>query len=154
LETVEETDLVKSLKKSRKEFLFLIKQIPRDKIDFAYAPGKWTLCQVVQHIIDSERVFAYRALSFARKDKTPLPSFDENLWAAESASDNRSWKDLKNEFKSLRKSNEFLFASFDEDQLRSEGIASNSPVNCLALGFICSGHLLHHVRIIKEKYLK
>jgi hypothetical protein len=107
----------------------------------------------LQHIIDAERVFTYRALTFARKDKTPLPGFDENNWAAESRSAQRSWKDLRDEFKTIRKSTELLFGSLDQEQLLAEGIAGNHPANSLAMGFVCTGHLLHHIQIIKERYL-
>ena len=153
IEIVKEKDLLKSLKKSRKEFSELLDRLPRNKIDFAYAPGKWTIREVLQHIIDAERVFAYRALTFARKDKTPLPGFDENSWAAESRSAKRSWKELRDEFKTVRKSSELLFSSLDQDQLLAEGVAGNHPANSLAMGFVCSGHLLHHIKIIRERYL-
>ncbi len=146
-------NVVRAIEKSGKNFHKLLKNIPKKKIDHAYAEGKWTIREVVQHVIDAERVFAYRATAFARKDSTPLPSFDENLWAANSSGSNRGWKDLVNEFESLHESSVYLFESLSEDQLRSIGVASNKEVNVLALGFIIAGHIEHHIDIIKERYL-
>src|SRR6516165_3864014 len=117
LDRVQDEDVQKALKKSGRQFRKFLGEIPKNKIDFAYAPGKWTIREVLQHIIDAERVFTYRALTFARKDKTPLPGFDENNWAAESRSAQRSWKDLRDEFKTIRKSTELLFGSLDQEQL-------------------------------------
>jgi uncharacterized damage-inducible protein DinB len=147
-------NVVEALQRNTKNFRRLLKKIPKKKIDKAYAEGKWTIKELVQHIIDGERVFAYRALTFARKDATSLPSFDENSWAANSAAAQREWKDLVAEFKALRASTERMFAAFDDTQLRSIGTASNKEINVLALGYILSGHVEHHINIIKERYLK
>ena len=146
-------NVVKAIEKNARNFRKLLKRIPKKKIDYAYSTGKWTIRELVQHIIDAERVFSYRATSIARKDPTPLPSFDENIWAANSQASKRSWKELINEFRSLREANEVLFSSFGEEQLRSIGTASNKQVNVLALGFIIAGHVEHHIDIIKERYL-
>jgi hypothetical protein len=108
---------------------------------------------MMQHMLDAERVFAYRALRFARKDATPLPSFDENSWAVHAPVASRDWDDLVEEFKILRKSTEMLFGSFNDDQLRFVGTASGQSINVLALGYICAGHVAHHMRIIRERYL-
>jgi hypothetical protein len=150
---VDGDDVVKALKKSGKAFRKLLKEIPKKKIDFAYGPGKWSIKELVQHVIDAERVFSYRALSFARKDPTPLPGFEEKDWAANSQIVNRKWNDLCKEFETVRKSTELLFESFKSDQLLATGIASNQSINVLAFGFICSGHVIHHINIIKERYL-
>ena len=147
-------NVVKAIEKNARNFRKLLKKIPKKKIDYAYAEGKWTIRELVQHVIDAERVFSYRATSIARKDATPLPSFDENVWAANSQASNRSWKDLMKEFQSLREANEALFSSFSEEQLRSIGTASNKQVNVLALGYILAGHVEHHIGIIKERYLQ
>ena len=135
------------------EFAGFLETIPEDKWDFRYAEGKWSIREVVQHIIDAERVFAYRALRFARKDATPLPGFDENLFAANSKADKRSWDKLVEEFKLVRRSSELMFQSFDEDQLEAGGIASGHPNYVLALGFVIIGHSAHHQKITKERYL-
>jgi DinB superfamily len=146
-------NVLKAIQRNTKSFRKLLKRIPRKKQDRAYAEGKWTLKELLQHIIDGERVFAYRALTFARKDATQLPSFDENAWAANSMAKQRDWKEMVEEFKLLRASTEKMFASFDDSQLRSIGTASNKEINVLALGHIISGHVEHHINIIREKYL-
>ena len=146
-------NVVKAIEKSGKSLRKLLKNIPKKKHDYAYAEGKWTIRELVQHMIDAERVFAYRALSFARKDATPLPSFDENAWASQSVANSRNWKDLITEFTALREASLSMFDSFSEDQLRSIGVASNKEVNVLALGYIIAGHVQHHIDIINERYL-
>lgn len=153
IQTAGEENVLKAIKKSTKQFEKFLRTIPKKKIDFAYAEGKWTIRELLQHIIDAERVFAYRALRIARKDQTPLPGFDENQWAMHAQAATREWRDLADEFRSLRASTEKLFTSFHEDQLLATGTASNNPINTLALGFILAGHLKHHLQIIKERYL-
>jgi uncharacterized damage-inducible protein DinB len=153
LDAVKEDDAVKAIKKNTQQFKKFLKQIPKKKIDFAYAEGKWTIKELLQHIIDAERVFTYRALRFARKDATPLPGFDEKTWVAEAQTANRKWSSVVEEFLAVRKSTELLFESFTEDQLLATGTASNSSINVLALGFICAGHANHHINIIRERYL-
>jgi glycerophosphoryl diester phosphodiesterase len=108
---------------------------------------------VLQHIIDAERVFAYRALCFARKDTTPLPGFDENIFADHSKAEQRKWKELVKEFRAVRESTELLFSSFDEDQLEAAGMASGKSVYVMGIGFIIAGHTNHHMKVIKERYL-
>jgi hypothetical protein len=146
-------NVLKGLERNTKNFRRLLKRIPRKKVDKAYAEGKWTIKELLQHIIDAERVFAYRAITFARKDKTALPSFDENTWAEQSMAAQRDWKEMIAEFKLLRGSTIKMFASFDDGQLRSIGTASNKEINVLALGYILAGHVEHHINIIKERYL-
>ncbi|MBS1918204.1 MAG: DinB family protein [Bacteroidetes bacterium] len=146
-------DVLKAIKTSTKDFKKLLADIPKKKIDYAYAEGKWTIRELIQHIIDAERVFTYRALRFARKDATPLQSFDEKSWTENSQANSRKWKDMVDEFKAVREATECLFKSFNEDQLLSKGIASNKEINVLALGFISAGHVEHHINIIKERYL-
>jgi uncharacterized damage-inducible protein DinB len=146
-------DLMISLQENTKRFRKLLKKIPRKKIDYAYTDGKWTIREMLQHIIDAERVFAYRAIWFARKDPSPLPGFEENDWAVNSKAKERKWKDLINEFEFLRASSIYLFSSFDEEQLRNEGTANNNKCNVAALGFVIAGHVEHHMKVIREKYL-
>src|SRR5579871_720103 len=143
-------DVLKAIKISTKDFKKLLDEIPKKKIDHAYAEGKWTIRELLQHIIDAERVFTYRALRFARKDATPLQSFDEKSWTENSQVKNRKWKDIVDEFKAVREATDCLFKSFNEEQLLSKGIASNNEINVLALGFIAAGHVEHHINIIKE----
>lgn len=127
--------------------------LAEDKADYAYAENKWTLKEVLQHIIDAERVFGYRILRLARKDATPLASFDENAFAANSGADNRTFQSLKDEFAAVRQATDLLLSSLTEDQLQSQGTASNHAATANAFAFITYGHLLHHKEIIEERYL-
>ena len=129
-----------------------LEAMPTEKYNYRYAEGKWTVQEVLQHIIDAERVFAYRALRFARKDRTPLHGFDENSFAANSKAEGRNWNKMVEEFKVLRRSSELLFNSFDEDQLQSDGISSDSPTYVLAVGYTLIGHGMHHLKVTKERY--
>jgi hypothetical protein len=148
-----DTDVLKSIKQSSKSLKKLLKEIPKKKRDYAYAEEKWTIKELLQHMIDAERVFAYRALRFARLDATPLPGFDENSWADAANKIDRDWEDLEKEFKLVRASTEMLYASLGEPELLFTGTASNHPLNALALGYVIAGHVQHHVDIIYERYL-
>jgi uncharacterized damage-inducible protein DinB len=127
--------------------------LPESKAGYAYAPGKWTIKDVLQHAIDSERVFTYRLLRIARGDSTPLPGFDEKLFAAHVDTARRSLDSLKEEFSFVRRSTDLLLASLNEEELQRRGTASDHPVTANALAFIIYGHLLHHKRILEERYL-
>ena len=146
-------DVVKSISDNTKAFKKLLKKIPSKKRDHAYAEGKWTIREVLQHIIDAERVFAYRALRVARLDATPMPGFDENSWAAAANKTHRKWDDLVAEFTAVRLSTEMLFKSLGTAELLFAGMASNLPINALALGYVIAGHTQHHIYILKERYL-
>jgi hypothetical protein len=150
---VKEEEIGAALKKNTRQFRKLLRSIPRKKIDHAYADGKWTIREMIQHVIDAERVFAYRALRFSRQDATPLASFDENQWAAHDGGASRHWEDLLEEFKAVRKATEYLYSGLSEDQLRFVGEANGRPLNAFTLGFIIPGHVAHHMRILKERYL-
>lgn len=121
--------------------------------DYIYAPGKWTVKDIFQHIIDNERIQAYRALRFARNDKTALPGYDEELLAANADTSKRTLEDILKEFTSVRLSNIRMFKSFDDVALQREGICYNTTITPLALGFVLVGHQAHHLRVIKERYL-
>jgi uncharacterized damage-inducible protein DinB len=146
-------DLMKVLKNQTLSFEEFLNEIPKSKRNYRYAEGKWSIKEVLQHIIDAERVFAYRALCFARKDATPLPGFEENDYAANSKADQRKWKDLIKEFETVRRSTETLFDSFDDEQLDTAGTASGKSNYVLAIGFIIAGHANHHIKVTKERYL-
>ena len=150
---VPENDLMIGLKNGTAASFEIINSIPTGKYDYRYAEDKWSIKEVIQHIIDAERVFTYRALRFARKDDAPLPGFNENTFAANAKVDKRTWEDIVEEFATVRKSTEILFASFDDEQLNAEGFASGRPVYVLGIGYICAGHANHHCGIIKERYL-
>jgi hypothetical protein len=153
LDLVKENDFRDAIVKNTRQFRRLLESIPRKKHDFAYAEGKWTLRELLQHIIDCERVFAYRALRLARLDSTPLASFDEVAWGGTSGGANRRWKDLLEEFKQVRESSKSLFDSFSDEQLRFVGEANGRPLNAFTIGYLIPGHVAHHINIIRERYL-
>lgn len=150
---VEENDLTTAFGNQAKTLFEFLESIPLSKQHFAYDEGKWTLTELVQHMIDTERVLTYRALSFSRKDPNKLPGFEEADWAIASNAAKRNWNDMMEEFKVVRKATEYLFNSFDNEQLNASGFANNNAMYVMALGFICVGHANHHVGIIKERYL-
>src|SRR6476661_2878556 len=116
-----------AIKKYSDEILAFFQRIPVEKADYRYAEGKWSLKEMLQHIVDAERIFAYRALSIARLDKTPLPGFDENNYALASDADQRSWESLLQEFVAVRKSTDLLLQNFTPDQLQHSGVTNNHP---------------------------
>ncbi len=154
IKEVKGSDFLAEMKKQTPGLISFLKKIPEAKQQFRYAKGKWTIKDLVQHMIDAERIFAYRALCFARKDQASLPSFDENDYATNAKGIKRNWKKLVEEFKLVRSSNEILFDSFDRSQLKSIGVANNNPVSVNSIGFIMVGHTAHHLNIIRERYLK
>lgn len=148
-----EDDILKALNASTKRFRKLIKDLPKKKIDYAYAEGKWTIRQLLQHIIDAERVFSHRALWFARKEASPQAPFDENNWAQHAGVSKRKWKDMVEEFLALRASNTLMFASFGDEELKTIGTASGNQLHCATFGYVLAGHVQHHIDIIEERYL-
>jgi uncharacterized damage-inducible protein DinB len=153
INALQEDNLQEALANNTRRFRKLLKQIPHKKINYAYAEGKWTIKELLQHIIDAERVFIYRALTFARRDPAPLPGFDENTWAITAKAPKRKWNELVDEFKALRNANELFLNSLDDDQLQQTGSANNSSISVAGLAFVCAGHVAHHMRIIRERYL-
>jgi len=154
IKLVENENLGDALKNQIPEIQSFFSSIDEEKRDYKYAEGKWTIKEVLQHIIDTERIFAYRALAFARKDVNTLPSFDENSYAKNSNADKRNWNELTEELMAVRKTTDFLFNSFSEEQLNTVGKASSYEMSVKALGYTIAGHLAHHVNVLKERYLK
>jgi len=153
IDLIKEDNVHKALDKNTRQFRKFLKKIPNKKVDHAYAEGKWTIREMAQHIIDAERVFTYRAVTFSRLDTTPLPGFDENTWAVNAGAAERSWNDLQEEWLTLRKATILLYAPLSDHQLAFRGQANGRPLNAFTLGFIITGHVAHHMRIIKERYL-
>lgn len=135
------------------KILEFIQLLPNEQENFTYAEDKWTIKEVIQHCIDAERVFIYRALRFARKDATPLPGFDENEYAQAAKQNNRSFAKVKDEFELLRKSSDTFLLSLQENDLTFLGTANGNSISLNAICFIVFGHLLHHQKIILERYL-
>ncbi|MEZ0006568.1 putative damage-inducible protein DinB [Flavobacterium sp. 28YEA47A] len=149
----QEANLIEELEISVHEFIKFVQNIPLDKYDYRYAEGKWTIKDIIQHLMDSERIFAYRALRIARNDKTPLPGFEENDYADIAEADKRSIRDLLTELAIIRQSTIALFKTFDEEVLKRMGVASGYDISVRALGFIIIGHQKHHQNIFIERYL-
>ena len=153
IKALDGVNLFEELEISLHDFIKFVQNIPMDKFDYRYADGKWTIKDIIQHIIDAERIFAYRALRISRNDKTPLPGFEENDYVENTNANGRSIQELLTEFSAVRHSNLLLFKSFSEEQLIRIGIASNHPVSVRALGFLMIGHQKHHQRVFQERYL-
>ena len=150
---VQEQDLQAAFKAQSAVIDQLLPAISEERSTFSYAPGKWTIKELVQHVIDAERIFSYRALCFARKESSPLPSFDENSYAENSRANNRSWQQLAEEFLTVRSSTLLLYSSFDDEMMTSAGTAGTNILTPAQLGFITIGHFTHHHNILSERYL-
>ena len=153
VDLVAEDDLIPALKNQTAGILEFLSNITEEKSTYAYAEGKWTIKELLQHIIDTERIFNYRALCFARGEKANLPGFEENDYAANSHADNRQWKSLVEEFMAVRKATELMFESFSDTVINNAGLSNNNPNTVNSLGFIIAGHYYHHKKILVERYL-
>lgn len=152
-QVTKEYTLVEELEISLHRFIKFVQDIPMDKFDYRYAEGKWTIKDIIQHLIDAERIFAYRALRFARKDQTALPGFDEDCYVEAANGFERTIMELLTELSAVRHSTILLFKSFTKEQLEFTGIASNNTVSVRAIGFIIIGHQNHHQKVFEERYL-
>lgn len=141
-----------ALRWSHEQFELTLHGLPEAKGTYAYAPGKWTIKEVLCHLMDAERIFAYRALRFARNDKTELPGFDEEKYTPESNAHARTLQQLSGELSRLRASTMDLFNSFTPEMLKRTGIANNTIVSVLNLGYIIAGHQMHHLGMLKSRY--
>lgn len=150
---VPDGDVLATLKTQHGETLRMLARLDEKKSRYRYAPGKWSIRGVVGHLIDAERVFTYRALTFARADRNPLPGFDENMWASSSNADSRTLKSLLDELKAVRAATLALFRGFNEEQLARTGIASGHQVSVRGLVYVTTGHERHHAKILRERYL-
>lgn len=150
---IEETDLLQALRISGHRCLELVHSIAEEKSDFRYEAGKWSVREVLCHLIDGERIFSYRALRFARNDKTPLPGFEEKDYAPQANASGRSLQKLAAEIAHLRSATIDLFESFTPEMLVRKGTANKNELSVIALGFIIAGHETHHCNILKERYL-
>lgn len=149
---VETNDLLQELVKNRTEVLLLLSQLSEEKMHRTYAAGKWTLAEVVRHVIDTERIFAYRAMRFSRFDATPLPGFDENQYIDNLREVRFSKMHLQREFECIRDSSLALFETTTPGQLHFEGNANGVPVTAEMIGYMIVGHTKHHLNIIRTRY--
>jgi hypothetical protein len=148
-----EDDVVAALDAQSHETATLLAGISEQQAAHRYEPDKWSVKQLVGHVIDGERIFAYRALRIARGDTTPLPGFDQDPYVANAASDDRPIADLAEEFAVLRKANVMMFRALPEEAWSRVGTASDNTITVRALAFILLGHERHHARILRERYL-
>ena len=141
------------LKKTFKEITQRLSGLSEEQGNYAYAPGKWTIKQVVMHLIDTERVFSYRILSFMRADRVALPGFNQDFWMDEVHVTDRTLKDLLKEWKAVRDNTLFLLKQCTEAQSAFAGTASGWKVTPRALFYIIAGHQIHHINVLREQYL-
>lgn len=153
IDLISETDIISALKANHQSTLDFIEEIPRLKWNYFYDDGKWTVKQVVNHIIDTERILSYRALRFARGDDQQPLQFDENLFAKNANLTNTNSQILADEFDSVRLSNILFFKQLSEKELQLKGKTNGGDVSVLALGYFMCGHTQHHINVIKEKYI-
>lgn len=153
INALENVELIEELEISLYDFIRFVQNIPLEKFEYRYAENKWTIKDIIQHIIDTERIFCYRALRISRNDRTPLPGFEENSYVENTEAASRSIQDLLSEFASVRQSNLFLFKSFTNKQLERIGIVAENEISVRAIGFIIIGHQKHHQNIFIERYL-
>lgn len=153
IDLVEDTELDEALEASSRELDEINIRELQAVGSSVYAPDKWTVDDIFQHLIDSERVFDYRALRFARNDRMPLQPFDQDLFATQAAANRRSLDELLEELKNLRKSTIQLFSSFDDSMLRKKGVSGDIEISVLALGFTIVGHQKHHLQTVRDKYI-
>jgi hypothetical protein len=142
------------LKAQLPETLALLHDIPEQQSLIRYAPGKWSIREVVSHLNDTERLFVFRALWFARGFDSPLPSFDQNIAMSTAAADDRSWGSHVDEFRAVRAATVAFFEDLPADAWMRRGIASGNPFTVRALAYISAGHVSHHVKILRERYLQ
>ncbi len=148
-----QVDLMRQLISGKQEFTDVLQTIPLEKFPYRYEEKKWSVAEVLMHIVDAERVFQYRALRFARNDATPLPGFDQDTYVPESKSADKKSGVISDEYETVRNASISLFGSFDAQILQRVGTASGYKMSVRALGFIICGHQKHHLKILKERYL-
>ncbi|MBW1297232.1 DinB family protein [Aquimarina litoralis] len=146
-------DIVEGLRDGIPQFVDFVETIPDEKMKYAYDQDKWTIAEVLQHIIDTERIFSYRALRFARKDSNSLMGFDQDEYVPNSNANTISKEEFIADFKAVRNSSISLYKSFTSEMLTYIGEASGSPMSARAAGYILSGHQKHHLDVIQERYL-
>ncbi len=150
---INEESVVELLRTSAEDFTCLVNTFSNEKAEYRYQEGKWNVKDLIQHIIDAERVFVYRAMRFARNDSAGLSGFDQDDYVASINASKRDIENLMNEFLATRSSTTSLFSSLSAEDFQRAGKASGVTFSVEVLGYFIAGHLLHHVKIIREKYL-
>jgi hypothetical protein len=150
---VPEEDILEVLARQGADVAAVFDRVPAGAGHYRYAEGKWSLVQLLNHIVDTERIMAYRALCFARGEQQSLPSFDENIYAAGADVSARTIADLLEELRLVRASNLHLFRHLTDADWRKQGLANNWPITVRSLAWVIAGHLRHHLKIVRERYL-
>lgn len=150
---VEDQEVIDVLEKNNSDIKGLFDLLVESQGDYRYAEEKWSIKELLVHLIDTERIFCYRALSFSRNDQTDLPGFDHDDFVKHSHANERSLSDIANEFKAVRKATIYLFKSFNEHMLKAKGTANGNQLTVTAIGYIIVGHAKHHMNVLQEKYL-
>jgi hypothetical protein len=153
IELVGSGDVIATLTRQMAETQALLRSLPAGVSTYRYAPDKWSVYEVIGHLIDSERIFTSRALRFARNDPTPLPGFEQDDYVTNSSFDSYPLSELASELKSVRESTVFLFTHLQEDAWMRRGIANGAEVSVRALAYIIAGHELHHREVLRARYL-
>ena len=153
VERVEGENILDILKKNKEDGLALLQSLSHDQWSYRYEEGKWAIAEVVLHIIDAERVFAYRAMRISRGDQTPLPGFDQDFYVPNSAALSRTPTSLIEEYEAVKNASIQLFQGLTQEMWSNSGTASDNPVSVLALAYIMVGHDMHHMKIMRERYL-
>lgn len=153
IDKVPDGDICEILRTQTVEALALFERIPDSQAGHRYAPDKWSIAEVVNHVNDCERLFTFRAFWFARGFTGPLPSFDQNVAMATAGADARSWASHVDEFESLRGASVAFFAGLPAEAWDRRGVASGFPFSVRALAYMTAGHAEHHARILRERYL-
>ena len=146
-------DLIKELENGEKDVTNLLKNLPEEKLDYRYAEGKWSIRELIIHLMDVERIFTYRALRFSRNDQTPLAGFDDEPYIAESNASERSLQSLLDEYHAIRKATIEFFRNITPEMSLRKGNANGREISVRALGYIIPGHEGHHLGVIRERYL-
>jgi hypothetical protein len=150
---VANSDILALLSQQLDETLALLGSIPESQANFRYAPDKWSIKELVGHVIDAERIFSYRALRFARNDQTPIEGFEQDDYIRNASFDDYTLNDLASEFAHVRRASLSLFKHLDEEAWQRRGTASDNEISVRALAYIIAGHELHHMEILRSRYL-
>ena len=153
VDKVPEGDIIQILIDQQNEISVMLDKIGDEKIHFRYAPGKWTVAELFQHMIDTEKIMAYRALRVARNDKTSLPGFEQDDYAAAADTTGRTVESIKVELLAIRKSTISFFQNISDEASARMGVASQTDISVRALAYIIAGHLIHHFGVLEERYL-
>jgi hypothetical protein len=153
IDLVPDGDICATLNAQLPGTLAVLARVPADRIDYRYQPDKWSIRELLAHVNDTERLFAFRAFWFARGFDSPLPSFDQGIAARHAGADRRSWSSHVEEFRSIRTSTLYFFGGLPADAWLRHGIASDNPFSVRALAYLAAGHLMHHMAVLRDRYL-